>query len=355
MPLPYPTNILPNGDLNDPFSIVASAEADYRETANLLACSQVAVYPIDARGFVSSPLHAASSPQKGYAGNPHTFAHDEAQFEQELFSEHSTMSQMAEDTGGRAFMDIDGLTTAVAQAIESGSNYYTLTYVPSEKNWNGHYRKIEVAVAQPGVKLEYRRGYYADDPQARPHSGVQPNAESAADPATGRDTPMSLAPMRGGPTPTEILLKERVLPASTATEENIAEGNDLNPAAKSAAKGPYRRYIVDLEADPGAINFTATSDGNYTFTIDCVTFVYDRDGMPIDRVGRIVRAMLTKAKYLAILHSGVPFHQEISVPARGEFYLRTAVQDLTSGRVGAVEVPVAAVAGLAPRSAPQNR
>jgi hypothetical protein len=44
------------------------------------------------------------------------------------------MSQMAEDAGGRAFMDTDGLTAAVAQAIESGSNYYTLSYVPSNKN-----------------------------------------------------------------------------------------------------------------------------------------------------------------------------------------------------------------------------
>ena len=71
--------------------------------------------PFDARGVVSSPVHAASSPQKNYARNPHAFARDEARFEQVIFSEHSTMSQMAEDTGGRAFMDTDGLTAAVAQ------------------------------------------------------------------------------------------------------------------------------------------------------------------------------------------------------------------------------------------------
>ena len=228
------------------------------------------------------------------------------------------------------------------KAIESGSNYYTLSYVPSNKNWNGHYRKIEVALAQPGIKLAYRRGYYADDPQARP----KPGAESVAAIAPDRDTPMSLALMCGAPTPTEILLKERILPASTATEDNIAEGNELNPAAK----GSFRRYVLDFEADPGAVDFIATPDGNYTCTIDYVTLVYDRDGMPVNRAGRTVRAMLTRAKYLAILHTGVPFHQEISVPAKGEFYLRTAVHDLASGRVGAVEVPVEAVAGLAPRA-----
>jgi hypothetical protein len=127
---------------------------------------------------------------------------------------------------------------------------------------------------------------------------------------------MSLALMRGAPTPTEILLKERILPASTATEDNIAEGNELNPAAKSSAKGPYRLYVLDFEADPGAVDFIATPDGNYTCTIDYVTLVYDRDGMPVNRAGRTVRAMLTRAKYLAILHTGVPFHQEISVPPK---------------------------------------
>jgi VWFA-related protein len=342
----FPLNILPDGELTDPFSVVPHAQDDYRETTNLLARSQVAVYPIDARGVVSSPVHAVSSPQKNYARNPHAFAHDEAQFEQELFSEHGTMSQMAEDTGGRAFMDTDGFTAAVAQAIDSGSNYYTLTYAPTDKDWNGHYRKIDVAVAQPGIKLAYRRGYYADDPQARPN----PGAESVAATSPDSETAMSLALMRGAPMPAEILLKERILPARAATEDNLAEGNELNPAVKSAAKGPYRRYILDFSANPGVIDFSATPDGNYTYTIDYVTLVYDRDGMPINRAGRTVRAMLTRARYLAILHTGVPFHQEISVPAKGEFYLRTAVHDLASGLVGAVEVPVAAVAGLTPHA-----
>jgi VWFA-related protein len=347
----FPLNVLPDGDLVDPFSVIASAEDDYRETTNLLARGQVAVYPIDARGVVSSPVHAASSPQKSYASNPHAFARDEAQFQQELYSEHGTMSRMAEDTGGRAFMDTDGLTAAVAQAIESGSNYYTLTYAPSNKNWNGRYRKIEVKLVQQGMTLAYRRGYFADDPQAKPN----PAREDIAATAVTRESPMSLALMRGGPTPTEILLKLRVLPASTATEDKVAEGNELNPAAKVAARGPFRRYVMDMAADPGAVNFTKTAGGNYECTVEFVIMVYDRDGMPVDRAGTTVRGELSPSEYVTTLRTGVPYHAEISVPARGEFFVRTAVHDLASGRVGAVEIPVAAVAGLAPRTAPDNK
>ena len=42
----FPLNILPDGELTDPFSVAANAKDDYRETTNLLARSQVAVYPI---------------------------------------------------------------------------------------------------------------------------------------------------------------------------------------------------------------------------------------------------------------------------------------------------------------------
>ena len=45
---------------------------------------------------------------------------------------------------------------------------------------------------------------------------------------------------------------------------------------------------------------------------------------------------------------GIAFHQEISVPVKGQYFLRTAIHDMVSDRVGAVEIPVAAVARLEP-------
>src|SRR5580698_5667183 len=42
------------------------------------------------------------------------------------------------------------------------------------------------------------------------------------------------------------------------------------------------------------------------------------------------------------------FHQEISVPVKGQYFIRTAIHDMVSDRVGAVEIPVSAVARLTP-------
>ncbi len=56
----FPLNILPGGDLQDPFGAMEKFEDDVRTTADLLTRSQVAVYPVDARGLFSNPGFSAS-------------------------------------------------------------------------------------------------------------------------------------------------------------------------------------------------------------------------------------------------------------------------------------------------------
>jgi hypothetical protein len=58
--------------------------------------------------------------------------------------------------------------------------------------------------------------------------------------------------------------------------------------------------------------------------------------------------VLTSDQYAKLLSGGMAFHQEISVPVRGQYFLRTAIHDLNSDRVGTVEVPVTQVAHLEP-------
>ena len=79
--------------------------------------------------------------------NPSAFTNDLMKFNQSQAQEHTTMEQMASDTGGHAFYNTNGLASAVAKAIDAGSNYYTLTYTPTDHNWNGSYRNIHVELA----------------------------------------------------------------------------------------------------------------------------------------------------------------------------------------------------------------
>ena len=169
--------------------VVRNDEA-VRKTDNLLTRAQVAVYPVDARGVFNNPSRSVlSNDPSGQGGSSSTVtppslisrddqsaknqktntqnADSQMALLQQVAQENETMQAMAEDTGGHAFINSNNLAESVSAAIENGSNYYTLTYTPTNLRWDGRFRAIKVKVAQPGVKLAYREGYYADDPYDR--------------------------------------------------------------------------------------------------------------------------------------------------------------------------------------------
>ena len=108
------------------------------------------------------------------------------------------MYAMAEDTGGQAFVNTNDLTQAVSKAISNGSNYYTLTYSPSNMDWDARFRAIKVKVDQPGVKLTYRNGYFAVDPNDRNKLNAQGAATSLVQPTTMATRDDSWRPGPGG-------------------------------------------------------------------------------------------------------------------------------------------------------------
>jgi len=345
----FPLDVLPDGTISDPFMTVASSEDEYRETTNLLTRAQVAVYPIDVRGAMTSPNMDVSQSTEIYQDNIKRFAADQLKFHLENGSENLTMTRMAEDSGGYAFINNNDLVDAVNKAVAAGSHYYTLTYSPTDTNWNGNFRKIQVKLQQSGVTLAYRRGYFANDPNTpvTTHLANKTRKDSAT--AAPRTDPMRVAMMRGAPDPTEITLKARVLPASTEPETELAKDNTLNPS--SDVKGPYRRYAIDIAADPSSINIQRAPDGNYHALLQFLTYVYDQDGNLINIESNPVRATYSPSVYRQILNTGIPYHEEISVPLKGAYSLRIGLHDLATNHIGAVEVPVDTVKNLPPITA----
>ena len=51
----------------------------------------------------------------------------------------------------------------VMTALKDSSSYYEMSFYPQNVNWDGRFHKIVVKTTRPGVKLTYRRGYYALD------------------------------------------------------------------------------------------------------------------------------------------------------------------------------------------------
>ena len=332
----FPLNVEPNANEQDPNDSVVRNDEEVRKTDNLLTRAQVAVYPVDARGVQIDPSQNFSSGQKLLG--PRTMDHL-----QEQAQEHETMFAMAEDTGGQAFVNTNDLSQAVSKAIDNGSNYYTLTYSPSDMTWDERFRAIKVKVDQPNVKLTYRNGYYAVDPNDRNKLNSQGAATSLVQPTT-----MASAMIHGGPNPAEILFKVRIRPAGNGNLDEPLATNQKNPDPKINVEGPYKAFGVDLVPDPHAVSCREEPTGNRHCAIEVWTFVYNNDGQKLITASNRLHTMLTPADYAKLLTGGMAFHQEISVPVKGSYFLRTAIHDMVSDRVGAVEVPVVAVARLEP-------
>jgi hypothetical protein len=162
---------------------------------------------------------------------------------------------------------------------------------------------------------------------------------------------MATAMIHGGPNPAEILFKVRIRPADVPPIDAPLKSNQTNPDPKIKVEGPYREYGVDLVPDPHAVSCRADAAGNRHCAIEVWTFVYDTDGDKLITASNRLHTLMTPADYAKMQSGGMAFHQEVSVPVRGQYFLRTAIHDMVSDRVGAVEVPVAAVAKLAPLQA----
>ena len=77
---------------------------------------------------------------------------------------------LAEVTGGAAYfpLRLDELEDVYARIAEELEGQYSLSYYPSNQQWNGQWRELDVQLpARPGVTVQARPGYYGVRPEAR--------------------------------------------------------------------------------------------------------------------------------------------------------------------------------------------
>ena len=198
-------------------------------------------------------------------------------------------------------------------------------------------------MAEPNVQLTYRDGYYAIDPTDR----NRVNAQGAATALVQTNT-MSAAMLHGGPDPAEIVFKVRVRPSSAPPQATVLQSNQSNPDPKLKIEGPFKQYGVDLVPDAHSVTCRVGADGNHHCVLEVWTFIYNTNGDKLITASNRLFRRMTPAEYNQLLSGGMAFHQQISVPVRGQYFLRTAIHDMVSDNVGAVEIPIGVVARLDP-------
>jgi VWFA-related protein len=89
---------------------------------------------------------------------------------QEILTEARQAKEMARDlavlTGGVSLVDSNDPLAGIDRAVDDASHHYVLTYDPETPATGADYRRIEVKVRRPGLRVLARRGYSA--PAGRP-------------------------------------------------------------------------------------------------------------------------------------------------------------------------------------------
>ncbi|HEX7285477.1 MAG TPA: VWA domain-containing protein [Candidatus Angelobacter sp.] len=279
-------------------------------TANALLDGEVAIYPVDPLGVTGSDEFDVAGRGKDAIGLPETNVGPTNTVSELRYAQnatHASLNNLADSTGGRAFYNRNDLGDAVLQSMRDGDTFYTLAYYPSDKNWNGKFRRISVKVARAGVKLRHRSGYFALDPGVHDAPAARAEAVALFRQALDLETPVA----------TSLLFHARVRPPAPAQE----------------------KLIVELQLEPGAITTDAGPDNHQHVSVDCAVAVFTEKGAPVTLTGNTVSGPLKPEGFEKVAREGFPCRVGLDLPP-GSYLLRLGIHDNLSGRMGTANANV---------------
>jgi VWFA-related protein len=276
-------------------------EASLRSAINAAVRANLAIYSVDTRGLQAvSPLGDASTGSLRGTG-----AFNGGALTNNMnanFATQEVMATLSSDTGGKAFFDSNDFAPAFAQVQHDSSAYYAIGFRSTNPARDGKYRKLTIKINRPGVKLEYRPGYYA--PADFKHSGKED--------------------------------REREL------EEQLA--SDL-PATDMAVYldamyfrlDESRFYVpVSLIVPGSQIPFVKGGDKDKA-TLDIIGTVIDEAKRPIGQARETVKLNLDPS--LQARQKNIQYTTSFDLPP-GKYHLKFLVRENQTGRMGSFEADI---------------
>ncbi len=355
----FPLSLFPT-EMDDDRSV-----RQLKATLDLLARNQVAIYPVDVRGVVSADVHTINGiasegaivSQAGAGGLTSSGGGNSSPVGVNLLQgSYNEEDEIARQTGGRAFYSDNDLAEELGKATETGSSFYTLSYAPSDHDYHGQLRTIQVALEKKGYTLDYRRFYYALASEPEPAIAKAPRGAAVARapevPRRPTNDSLSANMQLGAPMAHSLIFALHVEPSGApvpATGEQMA-ALAAEPAFFSLHKKliagkvlppvPLQTYV--LQYSVFAKQFGSQSG---PLSLELAAAAYDADGSLIDDLVTLGSRSAPDAAPGAApsaVPSAEPAHffrveEKFAVPLSTKV-LRVAVHDLTTDRIGAMEV-----------------
>jgi VWFA-related protein len=271
----------------------------YERAIQALGNANIAVYPIDARGLVTTGFSGTSAPRAGGTFFRRRALQNESNLQQQIQFNFEDFAQM---TGGRAFYNRNDLDTGIDQALKNGSDYYMLAYYLDQKDRKAGWRKLKVGVSREHVDIQSRSGFFV--------------TASTTNFQTSKPYDM-LATLNSPLDATGLPLGMRWL----GTEK----------------EGDKRRIAFALGSLPKVIGVDPAKHNR--LDVDVAVLVKKPGGEQVAKWARNVDAELQPNAVQALENQGFGYPGQLEL-APGTYDVKFVVRDNTSGRLGSVTAPL---------------
>ncbi|HZV59208.1 MAG TPA: VWA domain-containing protein, partial [Candidatus Eremiobacteraceae bacterium] len=278
---------MPDGTIQTGKRDLRNLAEEVQRATRVLNQFDIAVYPVDARGLLTSSIYSGQT--RADAPAP-SFSPDQDNF--------AAMDLLAQRTGGKAFYNMNDVEGATRFALNDGDSAYTLSFYPTHGDWHGKYHELKVALNVPGAQVRYRKGYFAAaEPENR-----EADTKAAIDTAVW-------SPIES----TALFLEVRAIPLQPAASRALELKIGMDARELWLAKD-HERWAGALD-----IAYAQIGDGDKAISFEL----------------KHLNLNLEKKTFDALLQQGMVLTHALKV-VPGATVVRVVVRDSTSGAVGSL-------------------
>src|ERR1700691_6256263 len=276
-------------------------ESELRAATNAAVRANLAFYTMDIRGLQAlvaggEAQNASLRGTSAYSGQSTLNALNSN------FTTQETLVTLAADTGGRAFLDSNDFSKVFKGVQDDTSSYYVLGYHSTNPARDGRYRRITVSLNRPGMKIDYRRGYYA--PADYQHS-TREDRERQLEEELNSDLPATDLP--------------------------------LYLAAGYFRIGDNKFFVpISLTVPGSQIPFTSTSNQDKA-TLDVIGMALDSNKRQVGDMRDTVKLAVNTST--EVKRKNVQYNNGFILLA-GKYHLKFVVRENQSGRMGSFETDI---------------
>lgn len=267
--------------------------------------ASVTIYTLDPRGLVNpwvataeeanSSLEARTARARGFGAT------------------QASLHFLADETGGFPFINQNDLNFGLKKVLDDQKGYYLLGYQPDEETFDpkkSKFNKLTVKLKRDDLKVRYRSGFFGITDEKINQMKKNPRQELAA---------ALVSPFGADELNIELY--------------SLFYNDDKNRS--------FMRSLVYI--DPNDLTFTPDANGNYQAKFDIIAMIFDANGVGAGNEITSQTLKFTPQNLERVRRNGIIYDLPIPIIKPGAYQFRVALQDTSTGKIGAasqfIEIP----------------